>query len=459
MDDSSKVVAALREQVSEQLGFIEDLKKAVVASEERTEERQKASHQELMKMMTELLLKNNDSERESGGPATVGAAGGAAAPSNPSAQLDGEENHEEGDVGSAEADLYQLGGRGQAGDYVPQGEQSSHTPGSSAASRSLQNMVKTMKLPLLEKGKDIEAWKREAHIYMKMLKFDRVFYVDPYVDVGSPENSRESMMAKGVSGNMYDRQLAAYMFLSQALTCEVDRAIFYRSRSPREAWEELLAYHGPTTNEQKRALQSQMFSFKNGEGKDPVQGLCSLEDLAAKMDLAGIPIDANTVYTSFMNGLPPSEYEHEIRDIGLMKDYDREEIVRLVRNRYETLQTARDKKKKSVNMHGLVCQERGKGRRGGGGRGKAGRGRGGRRSGREDSSDGTAAGEGVTCWRCKGKGHYSDTCTVKLCERCGGRGHDSSNYPTPVEHANLLREVNSCSDSDSTTESMIAAGF
>ena len=98
---------------------------------------------------------------------------------------------------------------------------------------------------------------------MKLNKFSRVFSDDPYICmstyVGSQENSRESLMAGGVPGDMYDRQLAAYVFVSQALKRDVDRAIFYRHASPREIWEKILEYHGPTTNDQKRALQSQNF--------------------------------------------------------------------------------------------------------------------------------------------------------------------------------------------------------
>ena len=79
-----------------------------------------------------------------------------------------------------------------------------------------------------------------------------------YVDVCRiSRESRESLMAGGVPGDMYDRQLAAYVFLSQALKRDVDRAIFYRHASPREIWEKILEYHGPTTNDQKkRALHT-----------------------------------------------------------------------------------------------------------------------------------------------------------------------------------------------------------
>ena len=51
------------------------------------------------------------------------------------------------------------------------------------------------------------------------------------------------------------------------------------------------------------------------KGEDPVRALCGLEDLAARMD---------TMYTCFMNGLPKSEYEQEIGDIGLLKNYVRQ---------------------------------------------------------------------------------------------------------------------------------------
>ena len=143
-----------------------------------------------------------------------------------------------------------------------------------------------------------------------------------------------------------------------------------------------------------------IFGFKMKKGEDPVRALCGLEDLAARMENATIPIDSDTVYTCFMNGLLKSEYEQEIRDIGLMENYVREEIVRLVPNRCETLKQ-RQGQNGTSDSYALLAQSRGNGRRGvrggrGGGRG------GGRRSGREGSNGG-AAGEdarnldSVTC--------------------------------------------------------------
>ena len=252
MDPEAEAAALRAQQVEEQRGAIEDLKNAFEASEER----QRASQAEIIAKLSQLVVEKTNSEGESGGPATVGAAGRGAAPSRSSAHSDDNEN--EGDGDAAEADPYQLGSGGPARDFVPLGEQPSHTPGDSAKLH-LNNMMKTMKPPVFQDETSVESWKRESFVYMKLNKFSCVFSDDPYVDVGSEENSRESLMAGGVPGDMYDRQLAAYVFLSQALKRDVDRAIFYRHASPREIWEKILEYHGPTTNDQKRALQSQNF--------------------------------------------------------------------------------------------------------------------------------------------------------------------------------------------------------
>ena len=36
-------------------------------------------------------------------------------------------------------------------------------------------------------------------------------------------------------------------------------------------------------------------------------------------------------------------------------------------------------------------------------------------------------------FRRKAAGHYSDSCTAKLCERCSGRGHESSKCASPAD--------------------------
>ena len=72
-----------------------------------------------------------------------------------------DDNENEGDGDAAEVDSYQLGDGRPARDFVPLGEQPSHTPGGSAK-RHLNNMVKTMKPPVLQDEISIESWKRES---------------------------------------------------------------------------------------------------------------------------------------------------------------------------------------------------------------------------------------------------------------------------------------------------------
>ena len=54
-------------------------------------------------------------------------------------------------------------------------------------------------------------------VYAKLHGFESAFDNDPLVKVGADRNDRESIMAQGVSTSMYERQLMAWVFLSQAL--------------------------------------------------------------------------------------------------------------------------------------------------------------------------------------------------------------------------------------------------
>ena len=68
-------------------------------------------------------------------------------------------------------------------------------------------------------------------VYAKLHCFETVFENDPYIDGGVDGSSKASLMALGVSAAMYERQLMAWMFLSQALKPDVDEARFHRSTS------------------------------------------------------------------------------------------------------------------------------------------------------------------------------------------------------------------------------------
>ena len=88
---------------------------------------------------------------------------------------------------------------------------------------------------------------------MQLHGFEPVFESDSYVEVGAEGSDRASLMAQGVAASMYEKQLMAWVFFSQALqTTAVDQATFHRSKSPRECWESKVDWYD-TKPTRKRA--------------------------------------------------------------------------------------------------------------------------------------------------------------------------------------------------------------
>ena len=73
-----------------------------------------------------------------------------------------------------------------------------------------------MAIPVLKGRENFDTFWKQMKVYVKLNGFESVFDNDPYVEVGADGNDRESIMAQGVSTSMYERQLMARVFLSQA---------------------------------------------------------------------------------------------------------------------------------------------------------------------------------------------------------------------------------------------------
>ena len=164
-----------------------------------------------------------------------------------------------------------------------------------------------------------------------------------------------------------------------------------------------------------------------------------MEDLAATMERAQIPIDSDTMHTCFVTGLLESEHEQEIRDIGLMKNY-----VRPGGNRPACPQSPRDSeegrtRKQRVVVRACAHLRRAWERPAWGRRTRQ------VRSGTLRTSVTQGGWQRWCSWRwCEGprfgyllevpgQGTLHDNCTTKLCDRCGGRGHDIGSCPTPAD--------------------------
>ena len=429
----------LRAVVSEQGLALKGLQAA-----EDAEERQKSSHAELLEMMAILLKTSRETEaqqksgREQRLPTADTAGRDAVSPSLERSDDGTGSRKEERGGGAAEADSTggQLGGRGRDWGFGPTGELSNTAATEGLRSQSFLGQPK-MAIPILKGRENVDIFSKQMRVYAQLHRFETVFESDPYIEVGADGNDKETLMAQGVSAAMYGKQLLAWVFLSQALQSNVDKATFHRSTSPRKCWELVQDWYDTKTNAQKGLCMRQLYNFKIGAEDDPVEKLFEMEDLHVKLNNAGMSVDSNTLYACFVSALPAAEYSLEIRDLNLKQIYDRKEIINLVRSKYETLLPSFGELKGSSKSHALV------GKGGGGFGGKGGKTHGGReRSGKGKEGDGTASSKGGAgnaripkgrCFRCKAAGHYSDNCTAKLCERCGGRGHESSKCASPAD--------------------------
>ena len=70
-------------------------------------------------------------------------------------------------------------------------------------------------------------------------------------------------------------------------------------------------------NHRKQDTAEEDFNnFHVKKGRNPIPALFGLEDHVELMRDAGIIVDSRSVYGTFVAGLPPSEYEFEIRELS-----------------------------------------------------------------------------------------------------------------------------------------------
>ena len=91
-----------------------------------------------------------------------------------------------------------------------------------------------MAIRVLKGGENFDTFSKQVRVYAKLHGFKTVFESDPYVEVEAYRNDRQSIMAQGVSTSMYERQLIAWVFLSQAFRSNAVQATFLQSTSPRK---------------------------------------------------------------------------------------------------------------------------------------------------------------------------------------------------------------------------------
>ena len=256
----------LKDQLAKENESREAAEARAEAKAEARADEQRKQHEALLKILSQLQspsghgeAKNQDTPVQE---APVAGDDGEMSPSN--------------DGGSAvpakaETEWDQLGGRGQARDFSPIVELSSHT-------HSGRGVNMHMAPPVLKDRKGFPAFREQVKVYAKCNRFESVLTTESYVDVGSDE--RDVLLRRGVSSVTCDRHLRAWAFFSIAFELPTDIGRFRRSTSPKQFWENTVKWHIPQTAGQQVTLRQQLTNFQVPKTSDPVQKLLEIEDIS-----------------------------------------------------------------------------------------------------------------------------------------------------------------------------------
>ena len=196
-------MASLDDQLNELKDRLAKEKESREAAEARAEakaearaDEQRKQHEALLKILSQLQSPSGHEEAKNQDTPVQEA---------PAAGDDGEmsPSNDGGSVVPAEAETKwdQLGGRGQARDFAPIVELSSHT-------HSGRGVNMKMTPPVLKDRKGFPAFREQVKVYAKFNRFESVLTTESPVDVGLEE--RDVLLRRGVSSVTYGRHLRAW---------------------------------------------------------------------------------------------------------------------------------------------------------------------------------------------------------------------------------------------------------
>ena len=332
-------LAQLRQQVVEDRASREAAEKAAAdreASSAGRAAKQQRQHDEMMQMLVRRTSKQSGTEEQKNqdeqvreAPATSGEVEDPAPSTSAQVLPRIAESVVPVEVGPREG---QPSESGQDRDYGLHGE-------SAKTHESRRFVTQTMKIvpPTLKDRKGFQSFQTKVDVFSKYHGFDGVLKSEEYLDVGG-SMSKEDFLRKNVSAETYEKHLKAWVFLSQAFELPTDLGRFRRSTSPGKFWQETVEWYCPKTTGNKTQLRKDFNNFHVQKGRNPIPALFGLEDHVELMRDAGIIVDSQSVYGTFVAGLPPSEYEFEIRELSRKQVFDREEIINVIQAQYDLLQ-------------------------------------------------------------------------------------------------------------------------
>ena len=229
------------------------------------------------------------------------------------------------------------------------------------------------------------SFEKEAIIFAKDVGFGHVLKDTREIPVvADPSISYAKLRSLCFTDDESDTHRRAYQFLRSAITSEVDQGILHRAHSPTEAWRNFKKWHNPDTVSATQSLHQRFLSYNMTSGQNRVIILTALEEMAAQLSQQNFPMAPDQALLQFLTILPDSEYEVEKRMCSTGQRLGRDQVLLMIRTRYDNLQRQRNKEGGRRDAgHDFIADARSSGKTGGrstprGARNHGGRGRGGR---------------------------------------------------------------------------------
>ena len=187
------------------------------------------------------------------------------------------------------------------------------------------------------------SFEKEAIIFADYVGFGHVLKDTQEIPVADPSISYAQLRSLGYTDDEIGAHRRAYQFLRSAITSELDRGILHRAHSPMEAWRTLKKWHNPDTVSATQTLHQRFLSYTMRPGQIPLVILTALEEMAAQLSQQSFPMAPDQVLLQLLTILPDSGYEVEKRTCSTGQRLDRDQVLLMIRTRYDSLQRQQNK--------------------------------------------------------------------------------------------------------------------
>ena len=101
------------------------------------------------------------------------------------------------------------------------------------------------------------------------------------------------------------KHFAVWSLVSSSLKTDVDKRVFFSTKSPVAGWDRVAYFHRAETQGAKVLLSRQVINARLQLGKDPAIVIGEIMELLAALDEVGIPVHEEFIWLHFVDNLPP----------------------------------------------------------------------------------------------------------------------------------------------------------